>query len=412
MFGSEILDVAIGLFFVYALLGLICSALRELAEAWFKTRASFLHDGLRELLKDPAGRGLVKALYEHPSVAGLYRGSYDPERQQVASWVGKTNLPAYIPASNFAVALLDLAARGPVTAENATRFTARLAPADIRAGITNIENPYVRRAILAALDLSGGDVTRAQANVEAWYNGAMDRVSGWYKRRTQLWLLLLGLVAAAALNVNSITLARYLYHDEAARAALVASAQAGARDPTLPGAPLDTLLARLDQLDLPIGWQYGYEGVRRTRPGSVAGPGTGAVDPADAAAVSGGGAIGTIPAQWKGRAGITALLGWLITALAVSLGAPFWFDLLNKVMVIRSTVKPHEKSLEESSEDRQSTDKRAGTGAPAGGGAGARGGSGGARRGGGGGGGGGEGVVPLEPAALLHELPDNPNVRL
>ena len=46
-------------------------------------------------------------------------------------------------------------------------------------------------------------------------------------------------------------------------------------------------------------------------------------------------------------------LGWIITALAAAVGAPFWFDLLNKVMVIRSTVKPHEKSPEESSEDRQ-----------------------------------------------------------
>jgi hypothetical protein len=48
-----------------------------------------------------------------------------------------------------------------------------------------------------------------------------------------------------------------------------------------------------------------------------------------------------------------SVLGWLVTALAVSLGAPFWFDLLNKFMVIRSTVKPHEKSPEEASEDRQ-----------------------------------------------------------
>jgi hypothetical protein len=46
-------------------------------------------------------------------------------------------------------------------------------------------------------------------------------------------------------------------------------------------------------------------------------------------------------------------VGWILTALAASLGAPFWFDVLNKVMVIRSTVKPHEKSPEESSEDRQ-----------------------------------------------------------
>jgi hypothetical protein len=47
------------------------------------------------------------------------------------------------------------------------------------------------------------------------------------------------------------------------------------------------------------------------------------------------------------------LFGWSITALAISLGAPFWFDLLNKIMVIRSTVKPKEKSPEEGSEDRQ-----------------------------------------------------------
>ena len=42
-------------------------------------------------------------------------------------------------------------------------------------------------------------------------------------------------------------------------------------------------------------------------------------------------------------------LGWILTALAISLGAPFWFDLLNKFIVIRSAVKPHEKSPEESS---------------------------------------------------------------
>jgi hypothetical protein len=50
---------------------------------------------------------------------------------------------------------------------------------------------------------------------------------------------------------------------------------------------------------------------------------------------------------------LEAIAGWLVTAFAASLGAPFWFDLLNKIMVIRSTVKPHEKSPEESSEDRQ-----------------------------------------------------------
>jgi len=48
---------------------------------------------------------------------------------------------------------------------------------------------------------------------------------------------------------------------------------------------------------------------------------------------------------------VCSFFGWLITACAVSLGAPLWFDMLNKVIVVRSTIKPHEKSLEERSKD-------------------------------------------------------------
>ena len=48
------------------------------------------------------------------------------------------------------------------------------------------------------------------------------------------------------------------------------------------------------------------------------------------------------------------ILGWLITGFAISFGAPFWFDLLNRMMVVRSTVKPDEKSPEESSKDSRS----------------------------------------------------------
>jgi hypothetical protein len=45
-------------------------------------------------------------------------------------------------------------------------------------------------------------------------------------------------------------------------------------------------------------------------------------------------------------------MGLAITVFAISLGAPFWFDMLNKIMVIRSTVKPKEKSPDEPAVDR------------------------------------------------------------
>lgn len=64
------------------------------------------------------------------------------------------------------------------------------------------------------------------------------------------------------------------------------------------------------------------------------------------------------PRTWPAR--IPAhLLGWIITAFAVSLGAPFGFDVLNKIIVVRSTIKPHEKSRKQPSKDRPAPDTKA-----------------------------------------------------
>src|SRR2546422_1769880 len=106
MFGSQVLEVAIGLVLLYLLLSLICSSIREGIEAWQKTRASDLERGIRELLQDRGGTGLAKSLYEHPLVYGLFKGEYNPAKSL-------RNLPSYIPSKNFAVALMDIVARGP-----------------------------------------------------------------------------------------------------------------------------------------------------------------------------------------------------------------------------------------------------------------------------------------------------------
>ena len=80
MFGSQVLEVAIGLVLLYLLLSLLCSSIREGLEAWQKTRASDLERGIRELLQDREGTGLAKAVYEHPLVYGLYKGEYEPAK--------------------------------------------------------------------------------------------------------------------------------------------------------------------------------------------------------------------------------------------------------------------------------------------------------------------------------------------
>ena len=78
MFASEMLDVAIGMIFIYLLLSLICSALNELIERSLKNRAKDLEAGLRELLNDPTGSDLVRKVYEHGMVNSLFKGDYDP----------------------------------------------------------------------------------------------------------------------------------------------------------------------------------------------------------------------------------------------------------------------------------------------------------------------------------------------
>jgi hypothetical protein len=342
MFGSEILEVAIGVIFVFILVSIICSAIREGIETWLKTRSAYLEYGIRELLHDRGGTELAKAFYNHPLIHGLFQGDYPaPASGKPPSVLARGgNLPSYIPARNFALALMDIAARGPVT-DNASSDPG--APAinldTLRTNIFNLQNQYVQRALLASIDSAGGDLERVRLNLEAWYDSSMDRVSGWYKRSTQWILLFIGFFVAVSLNVNTLTIASYLFRNDAARANLAALAES--RAGAVLGAPDSTALrvarAELGSLNLPIGWS---EGRRVGAPDLVNGT-----------------------SRWRGQAApgqiiwndwIIALPGWLLTALAATMGAPFWFDVLNKVMVIRSTVKPHEKSPEESSEDRQS----------------------------------------------------------
>lgn len=214
----------------------------------------------------------------------------------------------------------------------------------------------MQRAVLIALDQAKGDLEQARANLEAWYDSGMDRVSGWYRKNTQWILFAMGLVLAVALNIDTIRIARSLYEDEGMRAVVVAEAEAAVEAAHATegestavealrrylGCPdggarqgMSCAQTRLADLGLPMGWNahvWPWQLERTELPR----------------------AFGLF---------LVSLAGWLLTALALTLGAPFWFDLLNKIMIIRSTVKPHEKSPEEASEDRQRPERGGARGA-------------------------------------------------
>src|SRR6478736_478740 len=311
----ESLDLAIGMIVVFLLVSTLCSALREAIEALLKTRAAYLEKAIRQMLDDKDGDKLTKSLFEHPLLSGLMTESYLPKPAKKALWflANGRGLPSYVPASSFAKALLDMAAHG----DDGTQGSGEAMTVESLRARLNDPNcpmsPRVRRALLHALDTASGDLAQARKNVEDWFNDSMDRVSGWYKRSTQ-WIVFVIAVAVTLIgNVDSIAIAKHFYQDEAARNAAVQSAQTLVAKPDAP--TKEEAQEVLEAHELPVGWS--------------------------AASVPQGG-------EWFNR-----VLGWLLTAFAATLGAPFWFDVLNKVMVIRSTVKPREKSPDEFSEDRQ-----------------------------------------------------------
>ena len=229
MFDSTILDVAIGLVFVYLVLSLIGTATNEFLASLMKRRAKDLEKGLVELLQDDSGvngKGVVAALYDHPLIDSLYRGDIG------GTGARKADLPSYIPSRSFALALLDLvqgrdkgtpsAASGTTPSASTTGAGAAASAGQVQALRVALDSsplfaayPDLRQAIHALVDAAGDDMGQVRTNVEGWFNAAMDRVSGWYKRRTQYLVLGIGLFLAAIANADTFAIGDALARQKA-----------------------------------------------------------------------------------------------------------------------------------------------------------------------------------------------------
>ncbi|WP_348267204.1 hypothetical protein P8936_15520 [Edaphobacter paludis] len=342
------LDIAIGVVFIFLLLSVFATTIAELILSSLNMRGKELLLGIQTLLSDESVTGLVQKVYNHGQVYGLFRGEFDPKKK-------RRNLPSYIPSENFAIALLDSIAQpfselkphaaqvppvGGGLVPTIVQQTATITQAFKTAATALAENAdteKVGKPLMSMIAMAGDDATKLQKSVEAWYNSAMDRVSGWYKYRTLRVLFGIGLVMAVAMNADTIRIVRQLSKDSTMRQSIVAAAEA-TKNPTGPndgtGETIDKRINEakhsfdeINDLGIPVGWPPGDPNAKTPRE-KIA----------------------------KCFDWITArpsmLLGWFLTAIAISLGAPFWFDALNKIMVVRSTVKPREKSHDEGSKDK------------------------------------------------------------
>src|SRR6266851_7186385 len=126
MFNSSILDVAIGLAFVYMLLGLMCTTVNEWWAQMRRLRSRTLQEGMRRLLTDPK---IAKDFYDHPLIKALCGadGSH----------------PSYIPGPTFAHTLVDLVTKGKDDLVS------------LRAAVDALPQSDIKRAMAALI--KGGD---------------------------------------------------------------------------------------------------------------------------------------------------------------------------------------------------------------------------------------------------------------
>lgn len=246
----------------------------------------------------------------------------------------------------------SLSGDGPT--EHASKLTDAQA---IKAALTHNYlhlSPNVQEHLLQLFEDARHDVKAFRINMESWFNETMTRASGWYRKQTQTWLLCIGIAIAALFNVDSIAIARILMKDKNVRTEMVQLASS--RTPAYT-AITDTLI-RKNVLHKDSAF-YRADTSLRVFVNDTSLIGVYAMlrnDAGDARNVLGisracitdsssGHKIMrcgyTHPFQQNG---LLIFAGWCITALAISLGAPFWFDLLGKLVKFRTAVPPNDST--------------------------------------------------------------------
>ncbi|QYK47570.1 MAG: lipase family protein [Phycisphaeraceae bacterium] len=291
----EMLDVLIGLVFVYFALSIVCSAVLEAISGWFNVRGKTLSRGIHTMLdEEEKPGGLADEVFDDPVIRGLSEGE---------------RYPSYIKPEVFAGALLRA-----VEAKGALR------PGLAESVASGLEGSGLGDAgkVLAQIyRKTGGDSARVRDEVAAWYAMSMERVSGWYKRWTMSMLLAVGVVVALGTNADTIRIIQLLSTDSKVRESLVA------------------LASEAKPYDPEVEPNYSAWAVENR-------------DEAKKELLKIGPVIGWTDGQWSDAwgswsAGIQKALGLCITAFAITFGAPFWFDVLKKLANLRSSLSPDDK---------------------------------------------------------------------
>ena len=157
-----------------------------------------------------------------------------------------------------------------------------------------IPDDALRTSVCSLLVTAGDDYEKLLKATDAWFNAQMDRVSGWYRRQTQYVLIVIAGIVVIGTGLDSIEIGKHLYATPIALSAAAASIQGafpnGQADPAKLQTAYTTVLAgeNMQQFLHPLFADFG-----------------------------------------------THYPGMIATLIALSLGTPFWFDALGKLVNVR-----------------------------------------------------------------------------
>jgi len=462
MYLQEVLEVAIGLVFMWLVVSVAAMTLQEWISNILQWRAKDLENNISILLNQT---DFAKEIYRHPLIASLYSPPKNPKKSP--------RLPSYIPANKFAAALFDLIVKAGSNESPIKAFTNEIdrqlqalhdpdqqkmvkedwetiletgkqvaksgagqnavdslkveikdfgvRHPELKDSLEGILLPQIDRyykdflskqiidetnsdllmrqfhlglkslsmvgekdfgkgnrsklkeaieAILstAQVSLEKGEavVSKARKEFENWFNDSMDRLSGAYKRKAQVVSFIIGTTLALLLNVDSINLATSLWREPILRQAIVAQAQdyivsnqqapltntdtSGTVDNPIQN--VQKLQADLGAINIPLGW-FSQPIPQQSAVSCKLNAITESNEAGNLINIYGI-QVGKVcyplinsPVMsadyWL--AWLIKILGMLITGAAAAQGAPFWFDILKKLVNVRSAgIKPEEKN--------------------------------------------------------------------
>jgi hypothetical protein len=290
---TVIIQVAIGIIFVWVILAVITSQVQEWVASILAWRAGFLESAIEQMLGNPE---VKNKLYNHPLIQGLYSNS------------GKRK-PGGIPQDKFALVLFEEVINSGITVADAknTFDNLKKSVAALKTkGEGNVLQNFAASldTLLIGIEEKADDathaITEARIRVESWFNDSMERLGGAYRRRMQIAGLIVGITIAAVLNVDTGAIMTTLWKDPILRQAIVTQASQVKESDIQPGQPataeeIAKNAEKLNVLSLPIGWS-----------------------------------AKNIPTDANGW--VAKIVGILLSGMAAAQGAPYWFDLMRKLL--------------------------------------------------------------------------------